>query len=558
MQHNSLKALFPQLLGPKSPVYLDSAATSHKPQSVIERVNQYYANENANVHRSSHRLAAQTTAKFEAVRQQVQHFIGAQSHKEIIWTKGATESINLVASCLSAQHLQAGQTLLLSGLEHHANLVPWQQMAQRFALQIHIMPVDDKGCLLIEQALELIDSHTALVAVTHVSNALGNINPIERIIKKAKALGALTLIDGAQAISHLTVNVQTLDCDFYVFSAHKMYGPTGIGVLYGKQALLESMSPYQYGGEMIQQVGYFESSFQGLPYKFEAGTPNIAGVLGLGAAVAFIEQYRVLIEQIESELYEYLLQQLAQIEQVQLWGETKSSIALQSITLIGLNIQDLSILLSEQNIAIRTGHHCTMPLMQRLGLAGTLRISLACYNTFADIDTFIQALKIAMAQLVPDSVIQDELIVGFTPEPLVIGIILPLAQKIKTAQGWDSVYRQIMLAGKELERLPVHLQVPENEVNGCESQVWLTCTVNEQQVYLQGDSPSKIVRGLLAIIFEVLEGQKVQSIAVFDMPAYLQQLGLSRHLSPSRGNGLIAVVQKIQQQCEVYLSVSLS
>lgn len=551
MQNNPLKALFPQLVGAKPLIYLDSAATSHKPLCVIERINQYYSNENANVHRSNHTLAAQTTAKFETVRQQVQHFIGAKSDKEIIWTKGATESINLVANCLSTQHLQTGQKILLSALEHHANLVPWQQMAQRFALQIHIMPVDDKGCLLIEQALELIDNHTALVAVTHVSNTLGNINPIELIIKKAKALGAMTLIDGAQAISHLKVDVQALDCDFYVFSAHKMYGPTGIGVLYGKQALLESMSPYQYGGEMIQQVGYFDSTFQGLPYKFEAGTPNIAGVLGLGAAVAFIEQHRALIDQIESELYEYLLQQLAQIKQVQLWGETKSSIALQSITLIGLNIQDLSILLSEQNIAIRTGHHCTMPLMQRLGLAGTLRISLACYNTFADIEAFMQALKNAVLQLAPDSAIQDESNVVVASELWAIDKILPLAQKIKAAQGWDSVYREIMIAGKELNRLPVHLQVAEYEVNGCESQVWLSCEVKNQHLHLQGDSPSKIVRGLLAIIFEVLQGQNVQSIAVFDMAAYLQQLGLSRHLSPSRGNGLLAVVQFIKLQCEL-------
>tara|TARA_R110002167_G_scaffold73942_5_gene207216 strand:+ start:1865 stop:3535 length:1671 start_codon:yes stop_codon:yes gene_type:complete len=551
MQNNPLKALFPQLVGARPLIYLDSAATSHKPLSVIERTNQYYSDENANVHRSSHTLAAQTTAKFEAVRQQVQHFIGAKSDREIIWTKGATESINLVANCLSTQHLQTGQKILLSALEHHANLVPWQQMAQRFALQIHIMPVDDKGCLLIEQALQLIDSQTALVAVTHVSNTLGNINPIELIIKKAKALGAMTLIDGAQAISHLKVDVQALDCDFYVFSAHKMYGPTGIGVLYGKQVLLESMSPYQYGGEMIQQVGYFDSTFQGLPYKFEAGTPNIAGVLGLGAAVAFIEQHRALIDQIESELYAYLLQQLAQIKQVQLWGETKNSIALQSITLIGLNIQDLSILLSEQNIAIRTGHHCTMPLMQRLGLAGTLRISLACYNTFADIDAFMQALKNAVLQLAPDSAIQDESNEVVASELWTIDKILPLAQKIKAAQGWDSVYREIMMAGKELNRLPVHLQVAEYEVNGCESQVWLSCEVKEQHLHLQGDSPSKIVRGLLAIIFEVLQGQKVESIAVFDMAAYLQQLGLSRHLSSSRGNGLLAVVQFIKLQCEL-------
>jgi cysteine desulfurase / selenocysteine lyase len=552
MQKNSLRVHFPQLSTSTPPIYLDSAATSHKPQSVIDRVNLYYSYENANVHRSSHALATKTTEKFEAVRQQVQHFIGAASNKEIIWTKGTTESINLVASCLTEQHLKRGQTILVSALEHHANLVPWQQVAQRFGLQLCIMPVDDFGCLIIDQALALINDNTALVAITHVSNAFGNIHPIDSFIKKAKSVGALTLIDGAQAVSHMQINVQLLDCDFYVFSAHKMYGPTGIGVLYGKQALLESLTPYQFGGEMIETVEFLHSTFQALPFKFEAGTPNIAGVMGLGAAISFIEQNRVQIAQIETELYQYLLQTLAEVKEVQFWGESETSVALQSLTVVGTNLQDLSILLSEQNIALRAGHHCTMPLMQRLGLSGTLRVSLACYNTKEDIDFFVQALKQAIAQL--QCVVRSPLhhLKQSSAETYVVDKILPVAQKIKDARGWDNVYRQIMLAGKELVRLPEHLRVPENEIFGCESQVWLSCDVIEQKIHLQGDSPSKIVRGLLAIIFEVLESKPIQSIGVFDMQAYLQQLGISRHLSPSRGNGLLAVVQKIKQQCELY------
>lgn len=550
MQTNPLRALFPQLSSAQPQIYLDSAATSHKPQSVIDCINRYYCAENANVHRSSHALAAQTTARFEAVRQQVQGFIGAASSKEIIWTKGATESINLVASCLSRQHLWAGQKILLSALEHHANLVPWQQVAQRFDLQLVIMPVDDTGCFVLEQALQLIDSNTALVAVTHVSNALGNILPIEALINKARQVGALTLIDGAQAISHLQINVQNLDCDFYVFSGHKMYGPTGIGVLYGKQALLASLPPYQFGGEMIEQVDYFSATFQSLPYKFEAGTPNIAGVMGLGAAITFIEQHRPLIHKIENDLYIYLREQLSKIKQIMFWGENKNSVALQSVTFAGIDIQDLSILLSEQNIALRAGHHCVMPLMQRLGLTGTLRISLACYNTNDDIDCFIQGLKIALAQLSPLSAPELKVPAQKPDEAVFAQQALPLGQKIKAARGWDNVYRQIMLAGKALQPLPLHLKVAEQEIVGCESQVWLSCEVVAQQIYLQGDSPSKIVRGLLAIIFEALEGQTVQDVAVFDMHSYLQELGLSRHLSASRGNGLLAVVQRIQQLCE--------
>lgn len=550
MQKNSLRLLFPQLSIPLLPVYLDSAATSHKPVSVIERVQQYYLAENANVHRSSHIQAAKVTKDFEAVRQQVQHFIGAASHQEIIWTKGATESINLVASCLSNKHVQAGQKIVISALEHHANLVPWQQLALRFNLELNIMPIDDEGVLLLESALAMIDNNTAMVALAHVSNALGNINPIEPIIAKANEVGALSLIDGTQAVSHLPVNVQTLNCDFYVFSGHKMYGPTGIGVLYGKLNMLESLTPYQFGGEMIEQVGYFSSTFQGPPYKFEAGTPNIAGVMGLGAAVSFMQQHRKLIDKIESQLYTYLLVRLSEIADIHLWGDNQASVALQSFTIDGFNLQDVSILLSEQNIALRAGHHCAMPLMQRLGLSGTLRVSLACYNTFEDIDQFIDGLKKAIEQLKQHEVIGSNAYQSNSVEVAPFNSLLPLGQNIQNARGWDNVYRQIMLAGKDLIRLPENLKDIKHEISGCESQVWLACELRAQKVYLRGDSSSKIVRGLLAVIFEVLNGQSPHTILHFNLANYLQNIGLSRHLSPSRGNGLLALVKKIQQFCE--------
>lgn len=549
MFENPLRALFPQFSTAKPVIYLDSAATSHKPQVVIDRIGQFYRQENANVHRSSHKVAAQTTAQFEAVRQQVQHFIGANSPKEIIWTKGATESINLVASCLGMKQLKAGSELLVSGLEHHANLVPWQQVAQRFDLTLKIMPVDEQGILDLKQSLELINENTALVAVAQVSNALGNINPINAILAKARAVGALSLIDGAQAVSHLSVNVQQLDCDFYVFSAHKMYGPTGIGVLYGKQALLEQLPPYQFGGEMIEHVSYSHSRFQTLPFKYEAGTPNIAGVLGLGAALTFIQQHRDLITQLEHQLYQHLISGLKQIKGICLWGDIDNSVALQSFTVEGLSQQDIVILLNQQNIAIRAGHHCVMPLMHKLGIEGTLRVSLACYNSIEDIDSFLHALKVAISQLknqAPQNSSTNELLQSATN----CHEELPLAGKIKQVRGWDQVYRQIMLAGRDLSRLPTELQCAETAVFGCESQVWLKCQLIDNTLSLHGDSPSKIVRGLLAIIFEVLRGKTPEQVMAFNIQEYLAELGLANHLSQSRGNGLLAVLQKIQQFCE--------
>ena len=271
-------------------VYLDSAATSQKLQSVIDITQQYYAERTANVHRSSHGLAASVTEQFEQSRESIQKFIGAKSRKEIVWTKGATESINLVASGLAKGYFKAGDSILISALEHHANIVPWQQIAETLNLHLEIMPVAANGVLKLEDSLQLITSNTAMVAIGHVSNALGNINPIKAIIAKAKEVGALTLIDGTQAVSHLAVNVQHLDCDFYVFSGHKMFGPTGIGVLYGKYHLLEQLPPYQLGGEMIKQVSFTQTTFQPPPLKFEAGTPNIAGVLGIAVASEFIEE----------------------------------------------------------------------------------------------------------------------------------------------------------------------------------------------------------------------------------------------------------------------------
>jgi cysteine desulfurase/selenocysteine lyase len=549
MSSNILRKYFPFFSNPRSQnwVYLDSAATSQKLQSVIDVTQHYYQERTVNVHRSSHQLAASVTEQFEQSRKHIQHFIGAKSHKEIVWTKGATESINLIASGLSKSVFKAGDSILISALEHHANIVPWQQIAQELNLKLQVMPVDNHGVLKLKESLQLINSSTALVALGHVSNALGNINPIEVIIAKAKEFGALTLIDGTQAVSHLAVDVQRLDCDFYVFSGHKMFGPTGIGVLYGKYALLEQLPPYQLGGEMIQKVSFEHTTFQPPPLKFEAGTPNIAGVLGISVASEFIQQHRTTLLGLEHNLYQQLLDTLSIIPQVRLWGDIVNSICVQSFTVQGVSHYDLAVLLDKRNIAVRVGHHCAMPLMEALGIDGTIRVSMAAYNTSADIHAFGAALTECISLLTEPA---NHLAIDDSSFEHKLTKHAPIAESIKQAKSWDQSYRQLMLAGKGLVRLQDQYKTDASAVSGCESQVWIRCFIEEDALVLEGDSPSKIVRGLLAVVFEALSGKTANQVLDFNLADYLETLRLGQHLSQSRGNGLSAVVDKITEYCQ--------
>ncbi|MFQ3189959.1 MAG: cysteine desulfurase/selenocysteine lyase [Paraglaciecola sp.] len=550
MPSNILRAHFPFFSNPSSQgwVYLDSAATSQKLQSVIDVTQHYYQERTVNVHRSSHQLAASVTEQFEQSRKNIQNFIGAKSHKEIVWTKGATESINLVANGLAKSVFKAGDSILVSALEHHANIVPWQQIAQALNLQLQVMPVDTHGVLKLKESLQLLTTNTVLVAFGHVSNALGNINPIEAIIAKAKEVGALTLIDGTQAVSHLAVNVQQLDCDFYVFSGHKMFGPTGIGVLYGKYALLKKLPPYQLGGEMIQKVSFEQTTFQPPPLKFEAGTPNIAGVLGIGVASEFIQQHRSILLGLEHNLYQQLLDTLSIIPEVRLWGDIINSICVQSFTVQGVSHFDLAVLLDKRNIAVRVGHHCAMPLMDTLGLDGTIRVSLAAYNNSADIYAFGAALTECISLLTEPA---TQLAIDISSSEHKDAELAPIAESIKQAKSWDQTYRQLMLAGKGLVRLQDQYKTDTSAVLGCESQVWIRCFTEGGLLVLEGDSPSKIVRGLLAVVFEALSGKTANQVLAFNLADYLEILRLGKHLSQSRGNGLSAVVDKIIEYCQL-------
>ena len=375
-------------------IYFDNAATSQKPLKVINAISEYYLHENSNIHRGAHYLSNQATEKYEKSREAVRRLINAESTEEIILTKGTTESINLVASCLSQYLFQPGDEILISGLEHHANIVPWQIAAEQKGALIKVIPILDSGELDLVAFKNLLSPKTKLLALSHISNALGTINPVEEMIALAKEKGALVLIDGAQSAPHMIVDVQALDCDFFCFSAHKIYGPTGIGVLYGKKAQLEKMPPYQSGGEMIKEVTFKGTTFNDLPYKFEAGTPNIAGGIGLLAAVEFLEE--VGLEHIarrEAELLAYATKKLKELGGIQFVGEAKEKAAVISFLVDGIHPSDLGSVLDKLGIAVRTGHHCAQPIMDRFEIPGTVRASFAVYNTENEIDMFIEGIE---------------------------------------------------------------------------------------------------------------------------------------------------------------------
>ncbi len=381
-------------------VYLDSAATAHKPECVLQAMLDFYRTDNANVHRSAHTLAGRATQKFEQARQRVADFLHAQYCDEIIWTRGTTEAINLVAQSWGRQTLQAGDEVLVSAMEHHANLVTWQQITKQTGAQLRIIPLLTNGELDLQAYQAMLSPNTKMVALVHVSNVLGTVNPVAEVVRLAKQVGALTLIDGAQAVAHAPVDVQALGCDFYAFSGHKVYGPTGIGVLYGRREILAQLPPWQFGGEMIKQVSYTESEFNLPPLRFEAGTPAIAEAVGLSAALDFVSQQQAAgAETYQQQLLQQLMTGLQQINGVTIVGQPKQRQGVVSIVLDKTHHHDVCQLLDAQGIAVRSGHHCAMPLLNSLGLAGTLRISLGVYNNKTEIDLFLQALHQALELL---------------------------------------------------------------------------------------------------------------------------------------------------------------
>jgi cysteine desulfurase/selenocysteine lyase len=391
-----IRSLFPvlqQQIHGKNLIYFDNAATSQKPVSVINALVEYYQGYNANIHRGVHTLAEKATKAFEETRQKSRSFINANSEQEIIFVRGVTEAINLVASSYGRAFIKEGDEIIISGLEHHSNIVPWQMLCEEKKARLRIIPITDNGELDLDAFHSLITERCKIVAVNHASNSLGTINPVKEIIKKAHEFGAIVLIDGAQAGAHLPINVQDLDCDFYCLSAHKMYGPTGTGILYGKRELLEKMPPYQGGGEMIRDVTFEKTSYNDLPYKFEAGTPNIADVIAYNSAFDFIlELGKDTIAGWEQELLRYATDKIAALPGVKLVGTAPHKVSVLSFVVEGVHPFDIGQMLDTRGIAVRTGHHCTQPVMDRLGIEGTVRASFAVYNTKAEIDQLAEGV----------------------------------------------------------------------------------------------------------------------------------------------------------------------
>ena len=403
MNINDIRAQFPvldqQVYG-KPLVYLDNAATTQKPLCVIDRERDYYLHENCNIHRGVHYLSQKATEAYEHARQTVADFIHARESREIVFTRGTTESLNLLATAFEHLLINEGDKVLVTAMEHHSNLVPWQQMIQRHHGQLLVVPMDDKGVLDMDRYEALLKEGPKVVSIAHISNVLGTINPIKQIIAMAHNYGIPVVIDGAQSIAHHPIDVQDLDCDFFVFSGHKMYAPMGIGGLYGKAEWLEKLPPYQFGGEMVDTVSFEKTTFNVLPFKFEAGTPNVGAALGLETAIQFLQSLdRKEVEAHETQLLQFAIHQLSEIEGIRFIGQAEQRSGLVSFIIEGVHPYDLGTIIDKMGVAVRTGHHCAEPVMTRFGIPGTVRASFALYNTMEEVDVFVNAVKKAAMML---------------------------------------------------------------------------------------------------------------------------------------------------------------
>lgn len=398
-----IRADFPILsrkVNGKSLIYFDNGATSQKPKLVIKAINDYYENQNANIHRGVHTLSQEITVAYENARGTIQNHLNAKHPHEIIFTKGTTDSINLVASSFGKKHISKGDEILISAMEHHSNILPWQQVCEEKGAVLKVIPINDAGELIISDYKRLLNEKTKIVAITHISNTLGTINPIEEIIALAHVKNIPVLVDGAQAVAHTSIDVQALDCDFYCFSGHKLFGPTGVGILYGKEKWLNDLPPYQVGGGTIKTVTFEKTEYEGLPLKFEAGTPHIEGGIGLAVAIDYINNIGLdNIAEYEHKLLLYATESLQKIEGVKIIGTAKNKASVISFIVDGVHPYDIGTILDQLGIAVRTGHHCTQPLMARYNILGTTRASFAFYNTKEEIDIFIDGLKRAIKML---------------------------------------------------------------------------------------------------------------------------------------------------------------
>jgi SufS family cysteine desulfurase len=546
---------FNQSIKNNSSLYFDSAATTQKPQTVIDTLSIFYQYQNANVHRGAYQLSAKATAAFEQARTTVKEFINAASHQEIIWTKGTTEAINLVATSWGLTNLRAGDEIVISYAEHHANIVPWQNVAKLTGATIKVLPLTKKGLIDTSQIATIITTKTRLVCCNHVSNVIGKFNDLRTVITHAKKVGAITLIDGAQAVAHQSINVQNLGCDFYVFSAHKAYGPMGIGVLYGKKHLLSAMPPYQFGGEMIKQVAIDTTTFNELPFKFEAGTPNVAGAIAFAQAIKFMTEFMPDSKNYEQQLVQYCYKSLSEIPQLTWLTEGCPDVGIFSFTIENMHNHDVATALDSVNVGVRNGHHCAMPLMAYLNVSGCIRVSLSAYNTYAEVDRLVEILQRIIkgeVENIEKNKVKDKVNANANANAVIKTNLQNnystsnIIELFKPLRSWDSRHRQIMLLSKNLPKLPPEKCTQSNVIAGCESLAWLDYTKNKDKTFIfEADSEAKVIRGLLVIVLAAYQYKTAEQIIAFNIEQYFNVLGLTNHLSPSRSNGLKAIVDKI-------------
>ena len=532
-------------------VYLDNAASAQKPTQVIERLTAYYSQEHSNVHRGVHELSQRATDAYEASRTRIAGFIGAAHAHEIIFTRGTTEAINLVAATYGRGSVSENDEIVVTGMEHHSNMVPWHILCEEKGASLRILPVDERGELQLDGLEQVLTERTKLIAVVHVSNSLGSINPVRQIVVAAHRRRIPVLVDGAQAAPHMRVNVTDLGCDFYCFSGHKVFGPTGIGILYGREALLEAMPPYQGGGDMIHSVTYEQSTYAELPHKFEAGTPHIAGALGLAAALDYVEELGLdAIAAYEDHLLEYAQDRLKAVPGLRLVGTAPRKAAVVSFLLDGTAPYDVGRLLDEHGIAVRTGHHCTMPLMKRLGISGTVRASFAFYNTKEDVDRLADALQAAASRLKPAD--RRAAICRPAAQTDLGTRHRELVEEFSLFDDTDAKCEFLMELGEALPPYPEAYRIETHRVHGCLSTVWLHTEGRQGQLFFAADSDALITKGMIAVLVRLLQGQPAHVIAAADLEALMAEIGMQYMVTARRKNGLLSMIKRIQRDAQTH------
>lgn len=555
-----IRPLFPildQKVHGKPLAYLDNAASTQKPRPVIEAIARFYEADNANVHRGAHALSDRATAAYEQARETTRRFLNARKPEEIIFVRGATEAINLVAQAYGRQHVGPDDEVLITEMEHHANLVPWQQLCREKGARLRIVPITDRGELRLDLLDGLLTPRTKILALAHVSNALGTINPVKEVIGMARRRGIPVLVDGAQAAPHLQIDVQDLDCDFYAFSGHKVYGPMGIGALYGKRALLESMPPWQCGGDMVHTVTFEETTFNDPPYRFEAGTPNVSGAVGLAAALEFLEGIgRSAAAEHEDRLLGLAVRRLREIPGIRIVGEADHRAGAVSFVVENppMTALDVGGLLDAEGIAARAGHHCCQPLMRRLGIAGTVRASFAMYNTVEEVERFASAVRSIVEDAGRKSATRAPglHVLDFSyPEPSgpsIESAASALLEELDDLDGWAERYEFLIELGRKSPPLPEVLKTEANRVRGCQSTVHMSARAKpgtRDVVEFLADSDSELVRGLLALLQALFSGRRARDILAFDLPGFLARGGLESNLSTGRRNGLAEMIKRL-------------